>query len=547
MGVPAELTAPVVREAMVRFRDALRTHQDVINRLNVFPVPDGDTGTNMMLTLESVVGELSALGPEAPMAEVCGAVAHGSLMGARGNSGVILSQLLRGATSRFAAAERVGPPEVAGALVEAAALARKAVVKPVEGTILTVAHAAGEGAEEGCAREGGLCHTLEVARDAAKRALDATPTMLPALAKAGVVDAGGAGYLLLLDALLSALDGRALPEPSPLARVPADLVAAPGTAGTDASELRYEVMYFLHAPEDTIAAFKEVWAGIGDSIVVVGGEGTWNCHIHTDDIGAAIEAALDCGRPSQIRVTDLSEQIEEERWVREHALEAAPQPSGEVPTTDVVAVVSGEGIARIFRSLGVHHHVSGGQSMNPSTAEILAVVDALDASEVVILPNNKNIRPVAERVNELSAKRVAVVPTESIVEGFAALLAYDPASEAEPNLRAMSASAERVRPGEVTRAVRDATTDAGPVREGDWIGLTRDGVVSIADSPSGAACGLLAQLVAERELVTIIEGEDASPAETRRITEWLHDSCPDIAVEVHHGGQPLYPYLFGVE
>jgi len=545
------MTPTMVREAMTRYRDALRSHQEVINRLNVFPVPDGDTGTNMMLTVESVVDEIAPLDGATPMAEVCAAVAHGSLMGARGNSGVILSQLLRGVASQFSSNGAVRAPEVAAALVEASVLARKAVVRPVEGTILTVAHAAGEGAESGCARGAGLCATVEAAREAAGRALDATPTMLPALAQAGVVDAGGAGYVLLLDAFLSVLDGRALPEPPPLSSLPAGAASpVPPASGSDAVEggLRYEVMYFLHAPDETIPFFKEVWAGIGDSIVVVGGDGTWNCHIHTDDVGAAIEAALDCGRPRSIRVTDLADQVEEERWVREHSVATESYArAGEVPTTDVVAVVTGDGVGRIFRSLGVHHLVPGGQSMNPSTAEILAVVDALESEQVVILPNNKNIRPVAEQVDELSAKAVRVVPTESIVEGFAALLAYDPASEAESNVRAMTASASRVLPGEVTRAVRDTLTDAGPVRKGDWIGLSRDGVVSIADSPSGAACGLLARLVDDRELVTVIEGEDATPQETRRITVWLNDECPEMAVEVHHGGQPLYPYLFGVE
>jgi hypothetical protein len=551
MGAPAELTSAAVRETMTRFRDALRSHQEVINRLNVYPVPDGDTGTNMMLTVDSVVTELESLDPAASMAEVCQAVTHGSLMGARGNSGVILSQLLRGLCDRFSTAASVGATEVAAALVEAAALARKAVVRPVEGTILTVAQAAGEGAEAGRAEGVGLCRTVELARRAAKQALDATPTMLAVLAQAGVVDAGGAGYLLMLDALLSTIDGRALPTPPPIESVPAPrLLTAVGGAEGHGESIgpRYEVMYFLHAPDDTIPDFKEVWAGIGDSIVVVGGDGTWNCHIHTDDIGAAVEAALDCGRPRNIRITDLAEQMEEERWVREHAGDAPPVGRfGPVPTTDVVAVVTGEGIGRIFRSLGVHHMVPGGQSMNPSAAEILAVVDGVDSEQVVILPNNKNIRPVAEKVDELSAKSVRVVPTDSIVEGFAALLSYDPASDAVGNAEAMAASASRVVPGEVTQAVRDATTEAGPVRKGDWIGLSRDGVVSIAGSASGAATALLEHLLGDHELVTVIEGEESSRPETRRITEWLHDEHPDVAVEVHHGGQPLYPYLFGVE
>ncbi len=549
MGAAEALSPTDLREAMARYHQVLAAHQEVINRLNVFPVPDGDTGTNMRLTMEAVVAELGALGPDASVSEVCRSVAHGSLMGARGNSGVILSQLLRGVSSRIQASPGAGPAEVAEALAEVSELARKAVVRPVEGTILTVAHAAGDGARAACAKGADLCRTLEAARDAARRALEATPTMLPVLAEAGVVDAGGAGYVLLLDAFLSALDGRPLPEPPAIASVPAPTLSARPDLAEDLSRgLRYEVMYFLHAPDDTIPYFKEVWAGIGDSIVVVGGEGTWNCHIHTDDVGAAIEAALDCGRPRSIRVTDLSEQVEEERWVREHAgEEPVEEPAGEVPTTAVVAVVTGEGVGRIFRSLGVHHLVPGGQSMNPSTAEILKVVDALESEQVVVLPNNKNIRPVAEQVDALSAKAVRVVPTGSIVEGFAALLAYDPASGADANAAAMAASASRVQAGEVTQAVRDATTPAGPVREGDWVGLCGEGVVSIADSPAGAAFGLLARLVDDHELVTVIEGEGSTPNETRRITEWLYDQCPDVSVEVHHGGQPLYPYLFGVE
>jgi uncharacterized protein len=286
--------------------------------------------------------------------------------------------------------------------------------------------------------------------------------------------------------------------------------------------------------------------------VVVGGDGLWNCHIHTDDIGAAVEAGVDAGRPQRIRVTDLAEQVEEERWVREAA--SAPgagssaEPAGPVPTTSVVAVVTGDGIGRIFRSLGVHHQVVGGQSMNPSTQDLLKVVEAVGSDEVVILPNNKNIRPVAEQVDALSDKTVRVVATGSILEGFAALLAYDPAAGATVNAASMGESAARVVPAEVTRAVRDATTDAGEVHEGDWIGLSRDGVVSIADSAVVATRLLLGRLLDDRhELVTLIEGEGAKAADTRKISEWLSEEHPDVALEVHHGGQPLYPYLLGLE
>ena len=404
---------------------------------------------------------------------------------------------------------------------------------------------------------------VESARSEAADTLARTPEMLPVLAQAGVVDAGGAGFLLLLDAFLLVLDGRPLPEPSGI-EAP-DLSAlngswAPGgPEGTGRGEgehtvgdLRYEVMYLLAAPDDSIEAFKEVWAGIGDSIVVVGGDGLWNCHIHTDDVGAAIEAGVDAGRPQRIRVTDLDEQVEEERWVRESVGAPGAGPStegtGPPPTTSVVAVVSGDGIGRIFRSLGVHHLVVGGQTMNPATSDLVKAVESVGSDQVVILPNNKNIRPVADQVDGLSGKTVRVVPTGSIVEGFAALLAYDPAAGAEANVVSMSESAARVVPAEVTRAVRDSVTDVGEVHEGDFIGISRDGVVAIADNPVVCTRLLLSRLLDEtHELVTLIEGEGARVADTRRIEEWLSEEYPDVALEVHQGGQPLYPYLLGIE
>ncbi|HEY1828149.1 MAG TPA: DAK2 domain-containing protein [Acidimicrobiales bacterium] len=560
----ATLSADDVRSVMAGFRDALRAHQADINRLNVYPVPDGDTGTNMALTLEAVVTELEGVAAGSSIAEVSHAIGHGSLMGARGNSGVILSQLLRGMTDRLREAEdgSVDAALLAGALGHAAELARRAVVRPVEGTILTVASAAAEGAAASITANSAASSLVEVV-DAAKTsgadALARTPEMLPVLAQAGVVDAGGTGFLLLLDAFLLVADGRPLPQPSGLAPVVnLDALSASangngqGEEGHNVGDLRYEVMYLLSAPDESIDYFKDVWAGIGDSIVVVGGDGLFNCHIHTDDIGAAIEAGIDAGKPQRIRVTDLADQVEEERWVREAA--EAPgagtlgEPSGPPPTTSVVAVVSGDGIGRIFRSLGVHHQVAGGQSMNPSTADLLKAVEAVASDEVIILPNNKNIRPVAEQVNAQTTKAVRVVPTGSIVEGFAALLAYDPGSDVELNARRMVESAARVVPAEITIAVRDSATDVGEVHEGDWIGVSRDGVVAIADN--GALCArlLLSRLLTpEHELVTLIEGEGAKAGDTRNIEEWLTEEYPGVALEMHHGGQPLYPYLFGIE
>jgi hypothetical protein len=327
-------------------------------------------------------------------------------------------------------------------------------------------------------------------------------------------------------------------------------VPAAGAGGAQAhdevGDLRYEVMYLLEAPDEAIPAFKDVWAGIGDSIVVVGGDGLWNCHIHTDDVGAAIEAALDCGRPRNIRVTDLREQVEEERWVREAPPEE-PTDTTPVPCA-VVAVATGDGVRRIFRSLGVHHIVAGGQSMNPSTAQLLEAVEAVPADEVVILPNNKNIVPVAEQVDALTEKTVRVVPTTSITEGFAALMEYDPQASAEENGQLMAEAARRIRSAEVTRAVRDATWPGGTIRRGDFIGLTAEGIRSCAPELAEATIALLDDIVDDgAEIVTLIEGEGASTAVTRRVSAWLAEHRPGVQVEVHHGGQPLYPYLIGVE
>jgi len=550
MTTPATLSPSDVRLVLSTYRDVLRSHQDVVNRLNVYPVPDGDTGTNMALTIESVVAGLDALEEPITMEVVCHAISHGSLMGARGNSGVILSQLLRGMAERFREVEAVDSAVLASALVHADDLARKAVVRPIEGTILSVARAAAVGALEAVEAGGDLAATAEAARSAAEVALAYTPEQLPALKQAGVVDSGGTGFLLLVDALCHLTAERPLPIAPAVDSINVTIGGQISHEASDVGDLRYEVMYLLDAPDEAISAFKEVWAGIGDSIVVVGGDGIFNCHIHTDDIGASIEAAIQIGRPREIRVTDLAEQVVEEKWVRQGAFEAegAEEPAGPPAETSVVAVVTGDGVGRIFRSLGVQRLVKGGQSMNPSTSELVEAVEATGSANVIILPNNKNIIPVAKQVNDLSAVTVSVVPTTSIVEGFASLLSYDPSSDAEHNLSAMTESASAVVAAEVTQAVRDTEVEAGVVHEGDWIGLTGAGIVTIAESLVVCATHLLDSIVTdEHELVTIIEGEGSTASNTRRLSDWLTEERPDVAVEVHHGGQPLYPYLFGIE
>jgi len=541
------LSAADLHKVITTYADLLRSHKEVINRLNVYPVPDGDTGTNMTLTIESVVAELPELAADPDMLAVCKAVSHGSLMGARGNSGVILSQLLRGLMEKLRDSDAIEPAALADALTHADILARQAVVRPIEGTILSVARAAAVGASSAT---GSMENVVRSARGAAAAALAYTPEQLPVLKQAGVVDSGGTGLLLLLDAFSHVVTGDPLPIAPELDTIEVHAQEPSKEHGEGGiADLRYEVMYLLDAEDSKMSAFKEVWAGIGDSIVIVGGEGLYNCHIHTDDIGAAIEAALDAGRPRQIRITDLLDEVVEEKWVREGRADHEDDVSDEpAPPTAIVAVVVGEGVARIFRSLGVRTLVKGGQSMNPSTAELVEAAKSTGSAEVVILPNNKNIRPVAEQVGTLVDFPVTVVPTNSIVEGFAALIAYDPSASAAENAKEMSEAASRVIAAEITQAVRDTTTDAGEVHVGDWIGLTGKGVISIAESVSSAANRLFEKLMTpEHELITIIEGEGATQANTRRITEFLHERYPGVEVETHPGGQPLYPYLFGIE
>ncbi len=555
------LDVHALRDVITTFRNAVRDHAAGLNLLNVYPVPDGDTGTNMARTLDAVVAEMEGA-DAADLDATCDAISHGSLMGARGNSGVILSQILRGLASTLKQQAEGTGQKVAEALTAASAGAYQAVLKPIEGTILTVVRESAEAARSASADDASLVDTLRAAREAGKRALDNTPELLPVLKDAGVVDAGGAGYLLFLDAALHVVDGAPLPVPDSvddyahgLTEEQFDAVAhrSSGVAGElDVSEQRYEVMYFLDLDDTLIEQFKQGWGEVGDSIVVVGGDGIWNCHVHSNDIGATIEVALDLGgRPRQIRVTDLFEEVAEEHAHREASLGVPSRAGAGLPpvTTAVVAVCSGDGLAELFANLKVQGIVTGGQTLNPSTAELLDTVEHVNADQVVILPNNKNIIPVAEQVNALTSKTVVVVPTRTMPEALAALIVYDPEANADENADEMNDAIDSVATGEVTQAVRDSNSEVGPIVTGDWMGIVKgDGIAAVAGSVVDASTLLLTKLLAgDGELLTIIVGSGADPATTAAIEAWMADEHADVQIELHQGGQPLYPYLFGVE
>ena len=567
MAVLEEFGADALRHTVIAFRDTMKRHASGINRLNVYPVPDGDTGTNMARTLDAVVTELE--GASAELDTTCEAISHGSLMGARGNSGVILSQILRGLSSTLKTAKTSGAQRVAEALKSASSAAYEAVLKPIEGTILTVVRETADAAVKAADEGASLAVMLRAARAAGRKALDNTPELLPVLKDAGVVDAGGAGFMLFMDSAVHIVDGEPLPEPNyddgPTAEQLEKVALRTSTDGSvDVSELRYEVMFLLNLEDTKLKKFKNSWGEIGDSIVVVGGDGLYNCHIHTNDIGAAVEAPLLVGGiPSKIRITDLFEEMAEEHAQRDAGLGAPAEiltgsksgrsgsrQSALPPVTcAVVAIASGDGLAELFGQMGVHGVVTGGQTMNPSTQELLDAVEHMNATQVVILPNNKNIIPVANKIDELTKKDVRVVPTCSMPEALAALVAYDPEASAEHNGSQMSRAASSVSTGEITQAVRDTNSDAGPVKAGDFIGLVRgDGVVAVGQTLDAVCRDLLAKLITqERELLTIIYGDGATPQSTEALIAHVSEKYPQITCEVHFGGQPLYQYLFGVE
>ena len=525
---------------MRRYSETLAAHRSVIDALNVYPVPDGDTGTNMSLTLRAVVEALPA---DCDLPAVCQAIYDSALAAGRGNSGIIVSQFLRAMAGAWRQSVTIDAAGLAGSLEMASVAAYGAVARPVEGTILTVGKDVAAAAAAAAGREAPLAEVIEVAIEAGRESLERTPELLEVLRTAGVVDAGGKGLLLLLDALAHVVDGRPLPEPP---EVSTPLLAVDPHHGDphriegagDVADLRYEVMFLLDSSEDRIDGFKDRWGEIGDSIVVVGGDGLWNCHIHTDDIGAAIEAGIEVGRPHRIAVTDLAEQVAHVEHV------TAPERT----TTGVVAVANGDGVRRIFKSLGAAEVVTGGQTMNPSVATLLGAVERAPADGVVVLPNNRNIVLAAQQLHELTDKEVVVVPTVSIPAGLSAMVEFDPEAEVARNGKVMAALAGDVVAGEVTRAVRDAITPAGSVTEGDFMGLSGGDVQCVAGDLTLVTCGLLERIIGDdHELVTLICGAEAGEADTEVVANWLADRCPHVELEVHAGGQPLYHYYVGVE
>ena len=512
---------------------ALRAHQHEIDELNVYPVPDGDTGTNLVLTLTSAQQALDeAPSPEAARAEAPAAgsalrrMARGALLGARGNSGVIVSQILRGMADALASTVAVRGVELARALRSASEAAYAAVARPVEGTVLSVVAAAAEGA--GRAKSDDLVTVARAAAGAAAEALARTPLQLPVLARAGVVDAGGRGLVVLLDALVAALTD----APS--------VVVLPPPVMTDVSDyFGYEVQYLLDAPDTAVAQLRETLDKLGDSLVLVGtGDGTWNVHVHVSaaQIGPAVEAGVAAGRPHQISVTPLEPS-------GPHPVEPALAPP---PGRAAVVVAAGDGLTALFEAEGAT--VVG---RNPSIREMLDAITASGAGHVVLLPNDANTQAVAAgaaREAEAAGVRVSVVPTRSPVQALAALAVRDQARPFADDVIAMAEAAGACRYGEVCTAQRDSLTVAGPCRAGDLLGLVDGEVHVIGASLEEVSRRLLDRMLGGGgELATLVLGADAPPALEQVLRGHVTQAWPFVELACYAGGQPRYHLLVGVE
>jgi len=525
----------------------LRQHQEEINALNVFPVPDGDTGTNMVLTMQSAWEEVASVN-ENNVGKVAHRVAHGALMGARGNSGVILSQIWRGMARHLDNKEWLTAADLAAALEEGVRTAYKGVIRPVEGTILTVAREAAEEATLAAARTTDLSAVLERAVRRAWDALARTPDLLPVLAEAGVVDAGGQGLCVILEGMMRALRGEVMGEPAAVAATAVSPAFA--AEAVPEEEYGYDVQFLIVGQNLDVEAIRRDIDAMGTSTLVVGDSETVKVHVHVPDPGVPLSYAVRLGSLRDVVVEDMQAQYREFVRAREQARPApavmvAGAPSREV---GVIAVVSGDGLEKVFMSLGASAIIPGGQTMNPSTEEILRVVEGLPTPKVVILPNNGNIILAARQAQELSRKEVVVVPTRSIPQGVAALLAFNHQAGLEENAEAMVRAASEVHTGEVTTATRDAMLNGVQVRQGQIIGLQDDQLVVSGNTVDEVVEVLLDRMgVASLEIVTLYYGADVRQEEAEALAARLQEKYPDQTFEVVYGGQPHYFYILSAE
>jgi uncharacterized protein len=526
---------------------ALEAERGVINDLNVYPVPDGDTGTNLSLTVRAVLEELQLSDAEGIPA-VAAAVTKGSLMGARGNSGVILSQIVRGICEVWGRSDDLATADFKEALSEGASSAYRAVKEPVEGTMLTVIREMATTAQA-LPDTLGLDKLLVAVEEAGRVAVENTTAQLPALQKAGVVDAGGYGLLVIFRGLAAGMaeltsGGVTVSSAKVALRSPeaAARPAPPHEGHSELSAFRYCTSLLLSGDTLDQEAFEAFLLSIGDSSLIVGDERMVKVHVHTNDPGAVLTEALKYGTIGEVEINDMHEQTK----ARDERLQQ--RAAQVVEGTVVVAVVTGEGNKQLFRELGCHAVVDGGQSMNPSAAQLLEAVEALGADEVVVLPNNGNVILTAEQAAGMSSRHIAVVPSTSLPVGLAAMLAFDPDGDAVGNARAMQDAIADVHSAEVTRAVRDSELDGVAVLKGQAMGIVDGRLVAAADDLQTAFAGVLAEFARQdADYVTVLTALNGSGVTREALEELCARALPDSEIHFHEGGQPLYPILASAE
>lgn len=553
----ANITTSLFQEMVQAGATRLNKQAEYVNSLNVFPVPDGDTGTNMGMTIENGAKEVSDRSAST-VGEAAGIFAKGLLMGARGNSGVITSQLFRGFSQSVKDKDELDGAALAAAFQSGVEVAYKAVMKPVEGTILTVSRGAAIGAKKKAEFTNDAVEVMRAALEGAKTALAKTPDMLPVLKEVGVVDSGGQGLVFIYEGFLSALTGEfiASEEFQATPATMSEMINAEhhksvaGHVATEDIKFGYctEIMVALkqgptYVKDFDYDEFRNYLNNLGDSLLVVNDDEIVKVHVHTEDPGLVMQEGLKYGSLVKVKVDNMRNQHEAQ--VEKEERQAKPVEEKEYA---IIAVVAGEGLADIFKAQGVDYIISGGQTMNPSTEDFVKAVEELNARNIIILPNNKNILMAAQSAAEVIDQPAAVVETKTIPQGLTSLLAFDESKSIEENYERMSASLGDVASGSVTTAVRDTTIDGLEIHENDNLGMV-DGkiVVSNPDMMETLEETFAHMLDEDSEIVTIYVGEDGSEELANELAQALAEKYEDVEVEIHQGGQPVYPYLFSVE
>ena len=556
------LSTADIRKCFLAGANALDARKEIINDLNVFPVPDGDTGTNMTMTIMSAAREVAALEEDADMQQLCKAISSGSLRGARGNSGVILSQLLRGFTKEIKKAEEVDVQVLTKAFEHAVASAYKAVMKPKEGTILTVARAGSEKALQICDGTENIIELVNSVVLYMRDVLDMTPDMLPVLKEAGVVDSGGEGLLTILEGAYDCLLGKNVNYDikTDEGMVPSVSAGAKTEAIADV-DIKYgyctEFIIMLEkkfSRQDELE-FKAYLESIGDSIVCVADEDIVKIHVHTNDPGLAIQKALTYGSLTRMKIDNMREE-HNERVIRDADRKAQEQKEAEKQAEEMphkehgfISVSVGDGLNDIFRELGVDYVIEGGQTMNPSTEDILDAISKVNADNIFLLPNNSNIILACEQAKDLTKdKNIYVIPTKNIPQGITAMINFVEGITASENAETMKASLSEVKAGQVTYAVRDTSVDGKTIKAGDIMGLSDKTIETVGSDIVDTTVALLSKMLDEdSELVTIYIGQDGSMEDARKIEKEVGKIDSELEVEIQYGGQPIYYYFLSVE